>query len=125
TDANPAIVDLAARASLAARVEPSLLRALRLEMSPQLDAGVEGDLWFSALVHSRGIDGFTLRSDVLDDLRDLLKRDEARLQKAWSVTERLHRGISPAVKLEEDIAWLAVTAGAAAQQQIETKLQSA
>jgi Periplasmic copper-binding protein (NosD) len=125
SEANASIVDLAARASLAARVEPSLLRALRLEITPQLDAGVEGDLWFSALVHSRGVDGFTLRTDVLDDLREQLKRDEKRLRKVWEITERLHRGISPAVKLEEDIAWLAVTAGAAAPQQIDAKLQSA
>jgi hypothetical protein len=39
-----AVVDLAARASLAARIEPALLRALRLEIEPRLDAAAEADV---------------------------------------------------------------------------------
>ena len=120
--ASPTLVDLASRASLAARVEPALLRALRLELQPALDAGVEGDLWFSPLVHTRGVDGITLRADLLEDLRELLKQDSGRLTKAWAFTDRLHRGISPAVKLEEEIAWLAVTAGADAPRLIDESL---
>jgi hypothetical protein len=120
-----AAVDLAARASLAARIEPALLRALRLEIEPRLDAAAEGDVWFSALVETRGVDGIVLRSDVLEPLRDRLKANPARLQEAWRVTERLHRRISPAVALEERIAFLATQAGVAAAEAIDAELRTA
>src|SRR5262245_14691442 len=49
------VVDLARYLSLAAWIEPALLRKARLTFLPRSDAGLEADLWFSPLVQSRSV----------------------------------------------------------------------
>ncbi len=110
----PGVVALARLASPAAYVEPELLRALRLAVTPALDAGVEADLWFSPLVSSRGPDGMVLDAGVAAELRSQLEvrwrnpRRRRRLRRARRVMARVHRDLSPALALEERIAWLAI-----------------
>ena len=106
--AHPAAADLAMFASPAVRVEPSLLRALRLELLPAAGPEVEADLWFSRLVRSRGPDGIALRPDVLETLRTDLRGDD-RAADAWAIIEAAHAGGSPALVLEERVAWLVIS----------------
>src|SRR5215468_9167158 len=49
-------VELAVPLSVAVRIEPDLIRAIRLGVLPYLDVAAESDLWFSDLVASRGPD---------------------------------------------------------------------
>jgi hypothetical protein len=106
----PQVAELAKLASLAVRIEPELLRALRLQVAPQLDVGAEADLWFSPLVQARGADGITFSAEVAEVLREKLRQD-ARFPLAWRVIEECHRTISPALRLEEKVAWLALNDG--------------
>ena len=52
------MLTLARLLSPAVRVDAWLLRECRLTLAPQLDVGVEADLWFSDIVASRGPSGF-------------------------------------------------------------------
>src|SRR5215472_17414193 len=71
----PDVVALARVASVAAVVEPALLRRLRLEVSGlgpgggRLDAGTEADLWFSRLAHVATARQLTLGPAVAEILR--------------------------------------------------------
>ena len=56
---NPDALRLGELVSLAARIEPELLRAVRLELTP-FDAAAEADLWFSPLVETRTADWIAL-----------------------------------------------------------------
>jgi CHAT domain/NACHT domain len=101
-------VELAVLASLAVRVEPELLRLLRLRLAPHLDAATEADLWFSPLVQARGHDGIAFSAEVAEVLRDRL-REDPRLTRAWEITRKSHEEISPSLLLEERVTWLALT----------------
>src|SRR5262249_24520346 len=61
--------DLAVPLSVAVRIEPELIRAIRLAVLPYLDVAAESDLWFSDLVASRGPDSIVLKPEVLPGLR--------------------------------------------------------
>ena len=126
-EANPAVVELATLLSLSSRIEPELLRAVRLVAAPQLHAGVEGDLWFSPLVASRGPDGITFHPEVTEvlrrRLRDRVKRET--VERTWNVTQRLHRDLSPALALEEQVAWHAIIEASGSTQAIEDELSRA
>jgi hypothetical protein len=104
---------LALWCSPAVLVEPSLLRRLRLRLCPDLRAGDEADLWWSSLVDSRSPSGIVLRAEVAEELRNELRArvlaGDERPRIAWSEIEGAHRATAPAVRLEEEIAWLAVS----------------
>ena len=127
----PDAVELAALLSPAPRIETELVRAVRLDAAPELDSGVEGDLWFGPLVASRGAGALTLSDDVASILRqELAERwaggDDAarqRLVTAREAMRRVHARASPALKLEERLAWLAVEG--APWEQLESELWSA
>ena len=98
---NPHVVRLACLASLAVRVEPYLLRTLRQDLLPDVDVGVEADLWFSPLVESRGVDAVVLDANIVALLRQELANDRALLRRALEITQRLHRCAPPSLQLEE------------------------
>jgi hypothetical protein len=101
------VVRLASTLSLAARIEPALLREARLELHRDLDLGVEGDLWFSPLVEVRSPSGVVLEGDeVLEELRAMLAADQDLLERASVVTTRIHAKAAPALVLEERLAYL-------------------
>ena len=83
--ARPDLIILAMLASLAKKIEPELLRALRLSLSDQFSAdkrptvGTEAALWFSPFVESRGPDGITLLPEFSELLRERLKSDSSLL----------------------------------------------
>jgi elongation factor Tu len=112
----PEVAELAGYASLAVRVEPELLRKLRLDLVPAGGADAEADLWFSPCVRARGPDGIVLDPRVADALRARLRRqladpdERGKVERAHVIVERLHAHLSPALALEEQVTWLSVTA---------------
>ena len=105
---NPDAVRLARLASLAVRVEPHLLRRLRLELLPELDVGTEADVWFGPLVESRGADAVVLDPQAVDVLRGDLARERELFERASSVTRDAHTSAPPSIRLEEEINRLAL-----------------
>lgn len=108
------VLDLATALSVAVRVEPELVRAVRLALFPRFGVETEADLWFSEHVRSRGAAGFVfdtarrhrLQRRLARRLRGLSPDDP--LHSLWRVVARVHRDVSPALLLEERVTWLAV-----------------
>jgi 5-methylthioadenosine/S-adenosylhomocysteine deaminase len=121
----PGAIRLARVVSLAARVEPELLRSARVRLLPDLDAGAEADLWFSSLVQSRTPLAIVLRPEVLDELREQLSTEPELLRGAWAVLDEAHRDASAVVRLEERVTFLALTDEPGSQTSIDELLQSA
>jgi hypothetical protein len=112
-------VEIATLLSVAVRIEPELIRAIRLTLLPRLDVGAESDLWFSHWVVTREADAIVLRDEVVLQLRQRLAErlatagpdDPAR--RVWDAVAWVHRRLSPALLMEERLAWLAVNAAGA------------
>ncbi len=102
-------LEIACLGSLAARIEPQLLRALRLKLSPGAPVTAEAELWFSGLVAERAATGIILDSRYRETLQRLLRRDRERLDSAYAVIEEMHRDSAPALRIEEELCyrWLA------------------
>lgn len=118
---SPGAADLAVLASVAARVDRMVLRALRVELL-EADATAEADLWFSDLVARRSANEIVLRTDLLPQLRAELANSTKR-SRARALVQAAHDGGSPLLVLEEELLWLALTGETAAE--IERKLGSA
>ena len=104
-------VKLATKLSIAVRIEPELLRAMRLTALPTVDVSAEADLWFSRWVRTRGADGIVLLPAVRTHLQERLAAElaaqmEEERQLVWETLARVHESISPALQLEERVAWL-------------------
>jgi hypothetical protein len=128
----PAEVDLARAVSLAARIEPALVRAMRLELAPASDPALETDLWFSPLVQVRSRQAMVLLPAVVSALRRELASDTGRVvaRRAWRVIARVHgipdgpdgftrAAVSPALALEETLTYLATLGTPAALARID------
>ena len=114
----PKALRLACALSVATRVEPELVRLMRLAVFPDLDVGVESDLWFSDWVGLRNPGGIVFSPQVLPflraGLRQMLSDDpdpHVLAVRIWEVISRAHQNLSPALFLEERVTWLAVTSG--------------
>src|SRR4051794_4370669 len=90
----PRVADLAEAVSPAIRIESQLVRKMRLELFPNMDAGVEADLWFSSAVESRTPSGIVFEPSAARALRERLRQKPRVLDAAWRVIESLHRNIS-------------------------------
>jgi len=103
---------LAALAALAVRLEPELLRALRLRCLPGVDASAEADLWWSDIMSGRGPQGVSIASSVLrhlrEELRDRYETDPDLLVRARKLVADYHAEERPTVVLEETLAWAAI-----------------
>ena len=127
----PGAAELAVPLSIAVRIESELVRAIRLAVLPYLDVAAESDLWFSDLVASRGPDSIILRPDVLPGLRAQLADRLARsalgdpIRSVGEITARIHASASPALLLEERVAWLAASQGDGGGPAIEDELRTA
>jgi tetratricopeptide (TPR) repeat protein len=121
---HPKMVRLAEAVSLAVIVDPPLLRRARLALVPGADVGVEADLWLSPFVQSRSLDGLVFHQNVAEELRTRLAESPERLQRAWEMTASLHRHFSPALRAEEEIAWLSVCSDPEAPERIQDLLRS-
>ena len=111
SEESPLAGELARLASLAVRVDPGLLRALRLQFLRASDPGIESDLWFSGIVESRGPTGFQIAPEVLAVLRESLAKDSATLRAVRRLTRAVHARVSPAILLEEEVNGLALEKG--------------
>ncbi|MFG2825063.1 NACHT and WD repeat domain-containing protein [Kitasatospora sp. NPDC048365] len=105
--ANPAAARLALACSLAVRVEPGLLRGLRL-LIPGAGADTEADLYFSDLVTARDITAIALDASVARALRrELAAPDHTRLlREAWQLVHAAHLEAHWSVRLEEQVNYL-------------------
>ncbi|HEV7651551.1 MAG TPA: hypothetical protein VGP26_25655 [Actinophytocola sp.] len=125
-ETNPAAVELARACSLAARVEPDLLRRLRL-LLPGLDAAAEADLWFSDLLTGRDATAIAVDPLVAELLRARLREpDQVTLRDALvaEIAGR-HAGAHWTVRLEERIHHVDVSRPADADDQIDELLLAA
>ncbi|HET6976131.1 MAG TPA: TIR domain-containing protein [Pyrinomonadaceae bacterium] len=122
---SPEAVRLAHLISIAARVEPELLRAMRLQHLPGVDAGAEADLWFSPLVQASSPLGLVLRQDVLAELRVEMAKEENRstLDAAWKTLQLVHEFTPAAVRLEEHVTYLSLSG--ASEEEIDNSLKPA
>src|SRR5688572_18950249 len=109
--ANSLVIRLAQLAAPACRIEPQLLRQLRLECIPDADVSIEQELWHSELVNERG-KTITFREGVVRVLRERLKTVRAAnptvVDKARLVMTDLHRDLPPLLILEDQLAWAEV-----------------
>ena len=123
----PLAVRLAEAVSLAVIADPPLLRKARLELVPDADPGTEADLWLSPLVQTRSPDGIVFAPEIADALRARLAGDSGRFEKAWDITSAMHGHLTPALRREEEIAWLflAPASDTRATDRIEEILRSA
>jgi hypothetical protein len=112
--ADSAVRQLARLASIAVRVDASLLRRLRLELAPWAHVSAEIDLWFSDLFESR--DGQYLVFDP--ELADTLRRELAAqhltdgqfaLDRAYAVLAEQHAQWAEAHRLEESLVYLSLS----------------
>ncbi|WUH89392.1 NACHT domain-containing protein [Streptomyces sp. NBC_00433] len=127
----PGVRELAVALSVATRIEPELIRAVRLRVLPHLDVGAESDLWFSDWVASRTADAIALRREVLPELRAELATVVAGcapgdpFRDLWQVVTRVHAQLPPALALEEQLTWAYVTGGPDAREQFDLALRPA
>ena len=121
----PDAVALATLASLAVRVEPQLLRRLRVTLLPDADVGTEADLWFSALVESRGARAIVLHAPVAELLRAKLAEDPDRLRRAIELTAQAHATAPATLRLEERLTALVLLGTPNLAQAVDEALQPA
>ncbi|MFF3871942.1 CHAT domain-containing protein [Streptomyces sp. NPDC001978] len=101
-------LELATVLSVATRIEPELIRAVRLRLLPHLDVGAEADLWFSDWVSARTPEAIALLPECLPYLRQTLAqklRTDSNLQKIIEIVDEYHSELSPALLLEEQVTW--------------------
>ena len=103
---------LAVLAALTVRLQPELLRALRLRCLPTLNASAEADLWWSDIMSARGTQGASISSPVLrllrEELRERYQQDPVLVCLARRTVKDYHASEQPTVILEERIAWAAI-----------------
>jgi formylglycine-generating enzyme required for sulfatase activity/predicted MPP superfamily phosphohydrolase len=100
---NPALIRLACLVSPAARVDPAVLRSVRLSLMPATRAGIEGDLWFSPLVQAANPGGFQFYPDVANLLRTRLAADPELFERTSRLIADAHQHQPPLLRLEEEI----------------------
>lgn len=104
--------ELAVLLSIAVRIEPELLRAVRLVLCPHLGVDAEVELWFGRWIGTKAGGWAALRPDALPELRAELTRrfrtETAAAQRVWDVVSAVHANSSTALVLEEYLAWLSV-----------------
>ncbi|MFF9914875.1 NB-ARC domain-containing protein [Streptomyces sp. NPDC013457] len=102
----------------ATRIEPELVRAIRVEVRPNLTVSAEAALWFGPWSLRSTARSMALHHDLLRPLRDLLRAelersaDGALVREAGEVIFRVHEHLSPTLALEEQVTWAAVCADA-------------
>jgi hypothetical protein len=116
----PGACDLARAVSIAARIEPELLRAMRREVFPHLRASDEADFWLSECVESQGPRWVTMSPAVAEELRAHIVAGEG--SRFRTVIATIHASIAPLVQLEEHIHSLSL-GGAAHRDAIENELK--
>jgi tetratricopeptide (TPR) repeat protein len=123
--------ELAVLLSIAARIEPELMRAVRLRAAPGLDVAAEVDFWFGGLVAHRGYGHVVLNPQLLGELRAELSAKLRRaaggdpVHRLWPTFVELREGESPALIAQETANWRAVSGDPDADWQIDEALRPA
>jgi hypothetical protein len=91
--------------SLAVRAEPELIRALRVELFPSLGVSAEAALWQDPGVQTHNTMGLVFKSDRRQQLQAALAEQPKLFEAARQIIESLHRDISPAIRIEEELAY--------------------
>ena len=105
----PELIELVRPLSLAVRVEMELVRAMRLQLLPRSDPGLEADLWSSSLLQTRDVSAVVLLPEVKHWLHRALRKRPAELEIAWQLVERYHRNLDPVILREERTAYLSLS----------------
>ncbi|WP_231649134.1 DNA/RNA helicase domain-containing protein [Streptomyces clavuligerus] len=117
--------------SVATRVEPELIRAVRVRLFPWLDVGDESDLWFGPWTATRTRAAIALRPDLLPALRaelaDRLHRSppDDPLRSLGALVAEVHSALPPALRLEERVTWIDVSVRSGRQKTLERALEPA
>jgi APAF-1 helical domain/PhoH-like protein len=114
---------LARFVSIAATIEPELLRAARIRFFTDLTVEAESQIWFSPLVESRSASNITFSNEAARLLWEGFT-DKKYAKPAWDLICEFHKGISPAMEIEEELTYLALSDEQDVSQKIRTKLQS-
>ena len=127
---SPGARKLAELCSPAVRIQPELLRAVRLTCAPHLSAADESDIWWSGIVAGRSPVAIRMHPDVQRRLREtvaqqLNARPNQPVHTAWRVISEAHRDEPAAVRLEERIAWVHMTRGTEGLGEIDDDLNRA
>jgi len=123
-DPEAGLATLQMACAVAGRVDPEMMRALRLELLPDSSPGLEADLWWGEDVGSRGAAAITLAPEALGRHR-LGLRDESDLAgRAIDIVRRLRAGAAPMLRMEEEIVGLALQRPAGWQDRIVGHLQA-
>ncbi|MER6915296.1 DNA/RNA helicase domain-containing protein [Streptomyces sp. NPDC000594] len=131
TASDSGVRGLAAALSVATRIEPELLRAVRVRLFPRLDVGDESDLWFGPWTAARTQGAIALRPGLLPELRAELAerlRHSPPDDPLWNLGElvsRTHAALSPALRLEERAVWADVCVRAGRAEALEEVLRPA
>src|SRR5687767_13948224 len=118
------VVHLACLMSIAAQIEPELVRAMRLAAMPTTHAAIEADLWFSSLVQAHDLEGLVFLPDVTECLRAQLAAsgNNADFERAWNVISTAHVKHSPMLLLEESATHMALRTDAGSYDSMEREL---
>ncbi|MCX5117265.1 hypothetical protein OG992_08745 [Micromonospora sp. NBC_00362] len=117
--------------STATRIEPELIRAVRLQVAGHLDSSAEADLWFSDLVGGRNPGAISLQPDRLQCLREGLAQrirestQQDPIRRVGDIISDLHAHLPPPLRIEESIAWLSVIDPASAADHADRLLHAA
>ncbi len=122
---SPDAVELARVASLAVRIEPHLLRALRRSLLPHFDVGTEADLWFCPLVESRGAGFVVLDPAVAAVLRADLATEPELFGRAHVIIRNAHEYAAPSLRLEEQLHYLGLGPDSGRSETIDEALRPA
>jgi hypothetical protein len=109
---------LAQCVSLPAVVDAELLRAARVTLTPELDVTVETEVWFSPLIESRSSNAIIFSAAASQELWTSFSQRTI-LDRIHDLTRTYRQGIPPAIELEEEIVYLALSQKPDAPQLIE------
>ncbi|MER7420843.1 hypothetical protein ABT346_29360 [Micromonospora peucetia] len=129
--ATSAAEELGQLLSTATRIEPELIRAVRLQVAGHLDSSAEADLWFSDLVAGRNPGAISLQPDRLPHLREALAQrirestEQDPIRRLGDIIDDLHAHLPPPLRIEESIAWLSVVDPASAAAHANRLLRAA
>ncbi|MFK4157005.1 tetratricopeptide repeat protein [Streptomyces fungicidicus] len=126
--------ELAVALASAVRIEPELIRDVRVKVRPTLNVGAESRLWYGPWAAHRGGQYMALRTSVMLEARRMLveelrkSRPEDPIRLVGRIIDEAHKSHSPVLAHEERITWAALLhdAGIAAERQadVDDLLQS-
>ncbi len=115
---SPDILSLAKYCVLTPRIEPLLLRNMRMELMPASEPELEHQLWYSALISARSTRNIVLHQGVArllaDELRVTADEPSEEFAKVWKLTQSNTSHWPPLDKLEQQLRYDALLSDQAA-----------